>query len=44
MIYINGTKASKQDIKILIKNIKNGKTRAIAHTTKKGNFAIVTSC
>lgn len=44
MIYINGTKATKEDMKILLKNIKNGKTKATAHTTKKGNFAIVTSC
>lgn len=44
MIYINGVKANKKDIKILLKNIKEGKTRAKAHTTKNGNFAIVTSC
>lgn len=44
MIYINGIKASKEDLKILMKHLKEGKTRATAHTTKKGNLAIVTSC
>lgn len=44
MIYINGTKANKKDLKKLLEWIKKGKTRAKAHTTKKGNFAIVTSC
>jgi hypothetical protein len=42
MIYINGTKASKKDIQRLAEDLKNGKQRATAHTTKKGNFAIVT--
>ena len=42
-IYINGIKASKADLKSLLKWIKDGKTTATAHTTKKGNFAIVTS-
>ena len=42
MIYINGIKASKSDIKRLCEDLKNGKHRATAHTTKKGNFAIVT--
>ncbi len=44
MIYINGKKASKKDKEILTKHLKEGKTRATAHTTKKGNLAIVTSC
>lgn len=44
MIYINGKKASKEDIKILRKNITEGKTRATGHITKKGNLAITTSC
>jgi hypothetical protein len=42
MIYINGVKATKSDIKRLLQDLKNGKNRATAHTTKKGNFAIVT--
>jgi hypothetical protein len=42
MIYINGVKASKGDIKTLLEWLKQGKTKAIAHTTKKGNLAIVT--
>ena len=42
MIYINGTKATKNDIKRLLKDLKNGTQRATAHTTKNGNFAIVT--
>jgi hypothetical protein len=42
MIYINGIKATKNDIKRLTADLKNGKQRATAHTTKKGNFAIVT--
>jgi hypothetical protein len=42
MIYINGTKATKNDIKRLLEDLKAGKQRATAHTTKNGNFAIVT--
>lgn len=42
MIYINGIKASKADIKRLCEDLKNGKNRATAHTTKNGNLAIVT--
>lgn len=42
MIYINGIRASKDDIKTLLKWLKDGKTTATAHTTKKGNLAIVT--
>lgn len=42
MIYINGIKASKADIKRLLHDLKNGKNRATAHTTKSGNFALVT--
>lgn len=44
MIYINGKRTNKEDKKILIKNIKEGKTRAKGYITKKGNLAIVTSC
>jgi hypothetical protein len=42
MIYINGTKASKNDIKRLLKDLKNGTQRATAHTTKSGALAITT--
>ena len=42
MIYINGTKATKSDIARLLADLKNGTQRATAHTTKSGNFAIVT--
>lgn len=42
MIYINGVKASKADIMRLLADLKNGKQRATAHTTKNGNLAIVT--
>lgn len=42
MIYINGTKATRADLARLLEDLKNGKQRATAHTTKKGNFAIVT--
>jgi hypothetical protein len=42
MIYINGIKATKSDIKRLLKDLKNGTQRATAHTTKSGNLAIVT--
>lgn len=43
MVYINGIKASKTDLKALEKWIKEGKTTATARTTKKGNIAIRTS-
>ena len=42
MIYINGTKASKNDIKRLLADLKNGKQKATAPTTKGGALAIVT--
>jgi hypothetical protein len=42
MIYINGTKASKNDIRRLLEDLKNGTQRATAHTTKSGALAIVT--
>lgn len=42
MIYINGIKATKNDIKRLLADLKNGTQRATAHTTKSGNLAIVT--
>ena len=42
MIYINGTKATKADIKRLLQDLKNGTQRATAHTTKSGALAIVT--
>jgi hypothetical protein len=42
MIYINGTKATKKDIKRLLADLKAGKQRAKAHTTKNGNLAIIT--
>lgn len=34
MIYINGTKASKADFARLLEDLKNGKQRVTAHTTK----------
>lgn len=43
MIYINGKKASKEDLKILKQWIKAGKTTAKAKTTKSGNIAIITT-
>lgn len=42
MIYINGIRASKADIKRLLWELKTGKNRATAHTTKGGNLAIIT--
>jgi hypothetical protein len=42
MIYINGAKATKNDIKRLLEDLKNGKQRATAHTTKGGALAITT--
>ena len=42
MIYINGIKATKADIKRLLADLKNGTNRATAHTTKGGAIAIKT--
>lgn len=42
MIYINGTKATKNDIKRLLEDLKNGTQTATAHTTKGGALAITT--
>lgn len=42
MIYINGIRATKADIKRLLEDLKNGKNRATAHTTKSGALAITT--
>jgi hypothetical protein len=42
MIYINGIKASKADLARLLEELKNGRQRATAHTTKGGALAIVT--
>ena len=42
MVYINGTKASRADIKRLLTDLKNGTQRATAHTTKSGALAITT--
>lgn len=42
MIYINGIKASKADIKRLLQDLKNGTQKATAHTTKGGSLAITT--
>ena len=42
MIYINGIKASKADIKRLLADLTNGTQTATAHTTKGGALAIVT--
>ena len=43
MIYINGKRASKNDLKRLLQDLKNGIQRAKAHTTKSGALAIVTT-
>lgn len=42
MIYINGIKASKADVKRLLADLKTGKQKATAHTTKSGALAITT--
>lgn len=42
MIYINGIKASRADLARLLADLKSGKQRAKAHTTKGGALAIVT--
>ena len=42
MIYINGTKATRADLARLFEDLKNGTQRVTAHSTKKGNLAIVT--
>lgn len=41
MIYINGTKATKNDVKRLLEDLKNGKQRATART-KNGITEIAT--
>ena len=43
MIYINGSKASREDLKRLLQDLKTGKNSAVAHTTKAGALAIVTT-
>ena len=43
MIYINGIKASKKDLEVLQKIIKQGILTVSAHFTKKGNLAITTN-
>ena len=43
MIYINGTKASKEDFARLMQDLANGTQTATAHTTKKGAIAFVTT-
>ena len=42
MIYINGRRASRADLARLLRDLKNGKQKATAHTTKGGALAIVT--
>ena len=42
MIYINGHRASRADLARLLLDVKNGKQKATAHTTKGGALAIVT--
>jgi hypothetical protein len=42
MIYINGIRATRADLARLLDDLKNGKQKATAHTTKSGNLAIVT--
>ena len=42
MIYINGHRASRADLARLLQDLKNGKQKATAHTTKGGALAIVT--
>jgi hypothetical protein len=41
-VYINGIKASKADRARLEKDLKSGRQRATAHTTKAGAIAIKT--
>lgn len=43
MIYINGVKASRADLKRLLWELKTGRNKATAHTTKRGALAIVTA-
>jgi hypothetical protein len=43
MIYINGIRASRADLRALLQWIKAGKTTATARTTKAGALAITTS-
>lgn len=42
MIYINGTRATRNDFHRLLQDLAKGKNKATAHTTKKGALAIVT--
>lgn len=42
IIYINGRKASKEDRARLEADLKAGRQRATARTTKRGNIAIKT--
>jgi hypothetical protein len=42
MIYINGIRASRADVKRLLEDLKTGNQRATAHTTKSGALAITT--
>jgi hypothetical protein len=42
MIYINGHRATRADLARLLEELKKGKQRATAHTTKSGALAIVT--
>jgi cobalamin biosynthesis protein CbiG len=42
MIYINGHRASRADLARLLADLKAGKQRATAHTTKNGALAITT--
>lgn len=42
MIYINGIRASRADLARLLWELKNGKNKATAHTTRRGALAIVT--
>jgi hypothetical protein len=43
IIYINGFKASKFDLEMLCRDLKNGTQTATFHRTKKGNIAITTA-
>lgn len=43
MIYINGIRASKGDLKTFFEWLKAKKITATAHTTKSGALAIVTN-
>lgn len=43
IVYINGIKASKKDVARLENDLKSGRQRATAHTTKAGAIAIKTT-